>query len=354
MVSKTTMNIVIGILLFCLGAIVTIGFLASSGGDNQASASNAVQAGNVNANTPAATVATPYTGVFQYCKGSFQVSPSEKNSLVVFLLYINNNGDKTYSIDQNNWDLEINGKTYSAYMSSDFKNSDKDTLSYVKPGNEASATFAYKVDGNVEVGSPIKLIYKGMNSTSNDVVSCTIQSLVDQSTTIGRLATTGIPVSKNSASKTPADKEADTESGGIHPSEETIDNADTSESTKSADSSTHNIFDYCTWQAETTKKIGEYSEAPENKNYVLVTLKINNTGDQTYSTNPGYWHLKIGDMYYQHDSSTYDSSLNHMTTDVGPGGKITTKIAYLVDVEPSISDLDMYYDGPGSDGTIYS
>lgn len=59
-------------------------------------------------------------------------------------------------------------------------------------------------------------------------------------------------------------------------------------------------------------------------------------------------------MYYQSDSATYDSSLNHMTTDLGPGGKITTKIAYLVDGEPSVSDLDLYYDGPGSDGTIYS
>jgi Telomeric repeat-binding factor 2. len=136
--------------------------------------------------------------------------------------------------------------------------------------------------------------------------------------------------------------------------DEPVGNVDTSESTKSADSSTSNIFDYCTWQAETTKKIGEYNEESENKSYAVVTLKINNTGDQTYSTNPNYWHLKIGDMYYQPDSATYDSSLNHMTTDVGPGGKITTKIAYLVDGEPSINDMDMYYDGPGSDGTIHS
>jgi hypothetical protein len=43
-----------------------------------------------------------------------------------------------------------------------------------------------------------------------------------------------------------------------------------------------------------------------------------------------------------------------MTTDVGPGGKITTKMAYIVDGEPSISGLELYYDGSGSDGTIYS
>ena len=149
---------------------------------------------------------------------------------------------------------------------------------------------------------------------------------------------TSTPVTKTLADKEP-------ESDEPHASEDSND---------VEDSSTSNIFDYCTWQAETTKKIGEYYEPPENKIYVVVTIKIDNTGDQTYSTNPGYWHLKIGDMYYQSDSSTYDSSLNHMTTDVGPGGKITTKIAYLVDGEPSVSDLDLYYDGPGSDGVIYS
>lgn len=149
--------------------------------------------------------------------------------------------------------------------------------------------------------------------------------------------------------KTLADEE--TEETESHVSE---DNTDTSESTASAESPTNNIFDYCTWQAETTKNIGEYTKAPENQVYVIITLKLNNTGDQTYSTNGNYWHLKIGDMYYQYDSATYDSSLNHMTADIGPGGKITTKIAYLVDGNPAISDLELYYDGPGSDGTIYS
>lgn len=172
---------------------------------------------------------------------------------------------------------------------------------------------------------------------------------VKQQNTVAAPAQNTAPVTK-----TLADKDPVTEPKGIHASEETVDNVETNENTKSVDSSTHNIFDYCTWQAQITKKIGEYSKAPENKSYVVVTIKINNTGDQTYSTNPGYWHLKIGDMYYQSGSETYDSSLNHMTTDVGPGGKITTKIAYLVDGNPSVSDMGMYYDGPGSDGTIYS
>lgn len=146
--------------------------------------------------------------------------------------------------------------------------------------------------------------------------------------------------------KTLADKEL--EYNEPHSSETTNENSN------SLISSSHSIFDYCTWQAQLTKKIGEYNKAPEGKNYVVVTIKINNTGDETYTTNPYSWHLKIGDVYYQHDTATYDTSMNQLTTDIAPGGKITTKIAYLVDGEPSISDIQMYYDGPGSEGTINS
>lgn len=83
-------------------------------------------------------------------------------------------------------------------------------------------------------------------------------------------------------------------------------------------------------------------------------MKIDNTGDQTYSTNPNYWHLKVGDRYYQYNSNTFDKSINFLSADVAPSGKLTTEIVYLVDGEPSISNMDLYYDGPGSDQTIHS
>jgi hypothetical protein len=132
------------------------------------------------------------------------------------------------------------------------------------------------------------------------------------------------------------------------------DSVDTNEDTKSVDSSTHDIFDYCTWEARITHTIGEYSKAPDNKTYIIVTLKIDNTGDQTYSTNPNYWHLKVGDRYYQYNSNTFDKSINFLSADVAPSGKLTTEIVYLVDGEPSISNMDLYYDGPGLDQTIHS
>jgi hypothetical protein len=357
MVSKQTMNIVIGIMLMCLGGILTIGLLLSmSNGSNQVPV-NTVTASNVIASTPEETATPPYTGVLEYCRASFQVTdPSKGSDAVVVSISINNTGDQTYSIGINDWVIEINNKTYYPYMSGDFESSGR--YPYISHGNEGFATYAYLVDDKLAVGSPLKLRYKGLNNTSSDVVSSTIQNFVDQSTTVHKLFSTGIqatPIESNTPHvKTLADKEPDTVSDGMHTSEEATDNADTNDNTKSSDSSIHSIFDYCTWEARTTRTIGEYSKAPENQTYVIVTLKIDNTGDQTYSTNPGYWHLKVGDRYYQHSTETYDNAINHLSADVAPGGKLTTEIVYLVNGEPSVSDMEIYYDGSGSDRTIHS
>ena len=142
--------------------------------------------------------------------------------------------------------------------------------------------------------------------------------------------------------------------GSNQASASAVEENNVSVNTKLVDSSTPNIFNYCTWQADFTTQIGKYNTAPAGKKYAVVTLNINNTGGQTYSTNPNYWHLKIGDIYYQYDTATYDDSLHHLTADIGPGGKITVGMAYLVDRNLSISDMDMYYNGPGSDGIIGS
>ena len=65
MVSKTTMNIVSGVMLLCLGSILTFGFLLSlPGGNNQASAS-AVEENNVSGNTNTVDSSTP--NIFNYC-----------------------------------------------------------------------------------------------------------------------------------------------------------------------------------------------------------------------------------------------------------------------------------------------
>jgi hypothetical protein len=129
MVSRTTMNIVNGILIFCLAVVLTIGALVLIGEHNQEQTSNVGQADIANTNTSSASETASSNGIFQYCTGSFQTSPSEKNSLVVFLLHITNTGEKTYSTNPDDWYLEVNGKTYSNYLSSDFKNSENNTIS---------------------------------------------------------------------------------------------------------------------------------------------------------------------------------------------------------------------------------
>src|SRR5665647_680701 len=301
MVSKTTMNIVIGVMLLCLGSILTFGFLLSlPGGSNQASAS-AVEENNVSVNTKLVDSSTP--NIFNYCTwqadfttqiGKYNTAPAGKKYAVV-TLNINNTGGQTYSTNPNYWHLKI-GDIYYQYDTATYDDSLHQLTADIGPGGKITVGMAYLVDRNLSI-SDMDMYYNGPGSD------------------------------------------------GIIGSNEGI---------KPVDSSTPNIFNYCTLQGEFTTQIGKYNTAPAGKKYAVVTLNINNTGGQTYSTNPNYWHLKIGDIYYQYDTATYDYSLHHLTADIGPGGKITVGMAYLVDRNLSISDMEMYYDGPGSDGIIGS
>jgi hypothetical protein len=144
--------------------------------------------------TPTPTITSAYTGVFQYCTETIQVSPHQSSSPVIVLLSIKNKGEKNYSIAPNSWIIEMNGKIYEYYLSSDYKLSDINNGFNITPGNEGSMSIMYSVDGFVDLGSPIKLIYKGENSISDDALPCTIQSLADNSTTLGQIVTTGIPI----------------------------------------------------------------------------------------------------------------------------------------------------------------
>ena len=301
MVSKTTMNIVIGVMLLCLGSILAFGFLLSlPGGNNQASAS-AVEENNVSGNTKSVDSSTP--SIFNYCTwqpeftkqiGDYYKAPTGKKYAVV-TLNINNTGDQTYSTNPNYWHLRI-GDIYYRYDTATYDDSLHQLTADIGPSGKITMGMAYLVDRNLSI-SDIDMYYNGPGSDG------TIGSNV-----------------------------------GIKP----------------IDSSTPSIFNYCTLQGEFTTQIGKYNTAPTGKKYAVVTLNINNTGDQTYSTNPNYWHLRIGDIYHQYDTATYDDSLHQLTADIGPSGKITMGMAYLVDRNLSISNMDMYYDGPGSDGIIGS
>jgi PGF-pre-PGF domain-containing protein len=243
------------------------------------------------------------TSIFNYCTwqgeftthiGKYNTAPTGKRYAVV-TLKINNTGDQTYSTNPNYWHLKI-GDVYYQYDIATFDDSLHQLTADVGPAGKITVGIAYLVDRNLSI-SDIDMYYDGPGSD------------------------------------------------GIIGSNEGI---------KPVDSSTPNIFNYCILQGEFTTHIGKYNTAPVDQKYAVVTLKINNTGDQTYSTNPNYWHLKIGDIYYQYDVATFDASLHQLTAGIGPDGKITMEMAYLVDRNLSISDIDMYYDGPGSDGIIGS
>jgi hypothetical protein len=368
MVSKQTMNVVIGILLVGLGAILTIGLLLSSSNENNQVPVNTAPASNVNVNQDAewARNINFYTEI---------IDKDSKNYLNA--LYKLDYYTARAAIDNqtNNIDFEI--KTSDSIQVSPELQSCKDeyrmaliddfnALTLVKQGLSSLESGDSKSSDNTLI------LIKSKQASANkhyDNVTSLLQTYnsnhlgselelnmlyhTDGSEETKTSEATAPVQTSTPVTKTLDDYEREPETPHASESNDDSENANTA-STNSIESSTHSIFDYCTWQAQVTKKIGEYYKAPENKSYVVVTIKINNTGDQTYTTNPFSWHLKIGAMYYQPDSATYDSSLNHLSTDVGPGGKITTKIAYIIDGEPSISDMEMYYDGPGSDGTIYS
>ena len=106
---------------------------------------------------------------------------------------------------------------------------------------------------------------------------------------------------------------------------------------------TENIFDYTTFECTRYNQIGEYNFAPAGKSYAVVDIHINNQGTQTYTTNPWNWQLKVNGVTYNHDTSTYDKSVNMMNVQVGPGGSIDTQIVFLVDGEPV--DFELIYNG---------
>lgn len=103
-----------------------------------------------------------------------------------------------------------------------------------------------------------------------------------------------------------------------------------------------NIFDYTTYECTLYSQIGKYNTAPAGKCYAVVDIHIDNTGTQTYSTNPWNWQLRADGITYNHDTSTYDESINQMNVDVGPGGQIDTQIVFLINGEPSQVEL-VYY-----------
>ena len=100
----------------------------------------------------------------------------------------------------------------------------------------------------------------------------------------------------------------------------------------------------CRWDYEvrTVQHIGEYYsfsqeyayEPQEGYKFAIVTLRLKNNSTEEISTNPWLWELTTNEnITYNHDSATYDDSINHETVDVEKGGDITVEIVYEVPVD---------------------
>lgn len=95
------------------------------------------------------------------------------------------------------------------------------------------------------------------------------------------------------------------------------------------------VFDYATWEYYATRQVGLYNTAPAGKQYIVVTVHIDNQGTATYNTNSYKWSLTADGVTYDPDVATYDQSIDNKDVDVGPGGKINVQYVYLVDGNPT-------------------
>jgi len=99
---------------------------------------------------------------------------------------------------------------------------------------------------------------------------------------------------------------------------------------------------YYDWKWYTTSNIW-YSSASAGYEYAVVTLYLQNYGDQKITTNPSGWNLIANGLKYGYNSMTFDSSLGYQDIEVVNGGEIETKIVYLV--KGNLTPAHLQYDG---------
>jgi len=91
-----------------------------------------------------------------------------------------------------------------------------------------------------------------------------------------------------------------------------------------------NVFKYLTYESSTTKYIDQFTTASPGYMYLILSMHINNTGKQKYSTNPFFWTVTIDGITYSTDAATFSQQYNSPAMDVGPGGKADFYLVYQV------------------------
>ena len=88
---------------------------------------------------------------------------------------------------------------------------------------------------------------------------------------------------------------------------------------------------------------GEYTTAPLGYEYVVLTLYLQNDGDQSITTSPHGWNLIAYVIKYEHDASTFNRSIGYQDIEIVKGRNIETKIVYLVKGNPT--NIHLQFDG---------
>lgn len=100
---------------------------------------------------------------------------------------------------------------------------------------------------------------------------------------------------------------------------------------------------YYDWRWYATSHIGEYTTASSGYEYVVITLYLQNDGDQSITTSPHGWNLIADGIKYENDASTFDRSIGYQDIEIVKGRNIETKIVYLVKGKPT--NIHLQFDG---------
>ena len=93
---------------------------------------------------------------------------------------------------------------------------------------------------------------------------------------------------------------------------------------------------------------GEYTTAPLGYEYIVLTLYLQNDGDQSITTSPHGWNLIAYGIKYEHDASTFNRSIDYQDIEIVNCGEIKTKMVHLVKGHPTNDQLQ--YNGTWSTG----
>ncbi len=208
-------------------------------------------------------------------------------------------------------------------------------------GNETPATTSTSVaqssaEAEKSAGNetPATTVTETEKSTGNEVAAPTEDQTKDE---LSDEYKTKLAEQKEEEEETPDETEEET------PDEtEKSTGTEVAAPTETSTQKTSSVYDIITWDYYKTTKINDYTIAPSGKNYYVVTIRFNNTGTDTYSTNAFYWKLTADGVTYTTDASTF-SMPGYKLVDVGPGGKTDSQFVFLVDGEPT--DISLEYNG---------